>query len=159
MLSIRPGSPGPANTARVSDTTGFLCHQEAPLAAGNGCSGPSLQEPPLPRPALEAHVPGPPAHPKRKTSLVWASRCARGWASDPRRSGRTRLLDWAYPRVTLAIRGLLSSALTHACWWPWQVLRKAKVAMSPAPPVLGTQGTLPFSFLRREDQTPAGELL
>lgn len=31
-----------------------------------------------------------------------------------------------------------------SCWWLWQMLRKTKKAMSPAPPLLGTQLTLTF---------------
>lgn len=125
VQSIRPGSPGPANSAysQTASTTRLLGHQDTHPAAGADVWGRGLQDPPLLTSAPAAHAPGPLAKPRRESRLRPRQPDGPGgWASHPRRWGRRRCAS-----AGLAERreneGLLSPAPAPTRRWLWQILR------------------------------------
>lgn len=117
VLSIRPRSPGPANTAcsQTPSTTqppATQIHtQLLGLAAGAPSSESLLSCPQTPQPCPSASP-----HPRRKMSLVPGSQMLQGRASDPRRGSGGFIWSWAGRcRKSPCHQGLLSPAHAHAC--------------------------------------------
>lgn len=142
VLSIRPGSPGPAHTA-CSHTAGDMAAQRHRYTAscGLGARDPAslgLLSCPRPRP------PSPWASrtPQGEDVFGPGSGCSRGWASNPTGSGTVRSVpSWGGPKRNPCHPWLSPHSCLLVAMADPKTSRDGHV---PAPPLLGTPLMLAF---------------